>query len=143
MALFRQPLHGERGRRCQPTAMSPHPVRHRAGADDAALCALATAPQPSCPMMYEYACSSLSSPATASPDRPQLNGAEFPACATAEGRQFNGALSLRILALLRLPGGIIVGVMPDEKRCLAVACRVMHVVVNNAVHREATAQLHA
>ncbi len=44
--------------------------------------------------------------------------------------------------MLQAPGWVIVGVMPDEKRGLAVACRVMYVVVHNAVHREATPQLH-
>ena len=33
--------------------------------------------------------------------------------------------------------------MPDEKRSLAIACRVVHIVVNNPVHGEATPQLHA
>jgi hypothetical protein len=33
--------------------------------------------------------------------------------------------------------------MPDEKHGLAVACRVVHIVVDNTVHGEATPQLHA
>src|SRR5215831_21360240 len=59
MALFQPPPHGERGRRCQPAAMSLYPARRRAEEDDAALCAPATAPQPRYPTVYEYACSSL------------------------------------------------------------------------------------
>jgi hypothetical protein len=44
--------------------------------------------------------------------------------------------------VLQAPDGIIVRVMPDEKHGLAVACRVVHVVVDNTVHGEATPQLH-
>ena len=51
--------------------------------------------------------------------------------------------SLVVIAVLQASGGIIVGVMPDEKHGLAVACRVMHIVVDNAVHGEAAPQLHA
>jgi hypothetical protein len=45
--------------------------------------------------------------------------------------------------MLQASGWVVVGVMPDEKGSLAVACRVVHVVVYNAVHGEATPQLHA
>jgi hypothetical protein len=51
--------------------------------------------------------------------------------------------SLAVIAVLQASDGIIVGVMPDEKCGLAIACRVVHIVVDNAVHGEATLQLHA
>jgi hypothetical protein len=40
--------------------------------------------------------------------------------------------------MLQASGGIIVRVMPDEKHGLAVACRVVYIVMENAVHGEAT-----
>src|SRR2546427_6573969 len=51
--------------------------------------------------------------------------------------------SLVLIVVLQASSGIVVRVMPDEKYGLAIACRVVHVVVHNAVHGEATPQLHA
>src|SRR5262245_37573009 len=122
MGLARQPPRGSRAPRCQPAVRPPRPMLCPVGPSHAASYAPATTPQPRYPIVYEYACPYLHSPATASAERPQLNG----------------AASLRLLMLLRLSGWVIVGVVPDEKRCLAVACRIMDVIVYNAVHGEAT-----
>src|SRR2546427_4490619 len=51
--------------------------------------------------------------------------------------------SLVLIFVLQASSEIIIGVMPDEKYGLAVACRVVHIVVYNAMHGEATPQLHA
>src|SRR5215831_8420905 len=51
--------------------------------------------------------------------------------------------SLVVIAVLQASSRLIVGVMPDEKHGLAVACRVVYIVVDNTVHGEATPQLHA
>src|SRR5262245_57220231 len=50
--------------------------------------------------------------------------------------------SLAVIAVLQVSGGLIVGIMPDEKHGLAVACRVMHVIVDNAMHGKAAPQLY-
>src|SRR5262245_303981 len=51
--------------------------------------------------------------------------------------------SLAVIAVLQASGRLIVGVMPDEKHGLTVACRVVHIVVDNTVHGEAAPQLYA
>src|SRR5437588_11586942 len=51
--------------------------------------------------------------------------------------------SLAVIAVLQASGGIIVRVMPDEKHGLSVACRVVYIIVDNAMHGKATPQMHA
>src|SRR6266446_8977094 len=51
--------------------------------------------------------------------------------------------SLEVIALLQASSRFIVFIVPYEKYSLAVACRVMHIVMDNAVHGETTPQLYA
>src|SRR4030095_11029630 len=71
---------------------------------------------------------------------PQRFGPDIELCTS---MPVHTSCSLVVIPVLQASSGIIVGIIPDEKHGLAVACRVVHIVVNNAMHAETAPQLHA
>src|SRR4030095_4645629 len=71
---------------------------------------------------------------------PQRFGPDIELCTS---MPVHTSCSLVVIPVLQASSGIIVGIIPDEKHGLAVACRVVHIVVHNAVHADTAPQLHA